>query len=181
MWTNIKDEPTGGASCVHLPHDKPGPCERGAGKRNVQILVLTPDLRLLNVVSGYVSAEELYRELDTSTEIAGRMRSGTGARAAALVSASHRVILEYPPQYEGELAGRQLKYWRRDHMFMVARPLMDGAAFEVIELHGKGRSFFSTAAPGEQRPYIGDPRARAAYPRFLEVLSNCPNRKQMSD
>jgi hypothetical protein len=61
---NTEGEPSAGESFAHAPKDPPGPCLRGNGEHNIQILTLTPDGELLHVLAGFVGPDELAAELE---------------------------------------------------------------------------------------------------------------------
>lgn len=73
-WFNIKGESNSGASFSHTPRDPAGPCLRGNGEHNIQLLTLTPQGEIFHVLAGYVGPEELAAELkfaaDTYRELA---------------------------------------------------------------------------------------------------------------
>lgn len=73
-WFNIKGETNSGTSFSHAPRDPAGPCLRGNGEHNIQLLTLTPQGEIFHVLAGYVGPEELAAELkfaaDTYRELA---------------------------------------------------------------------------------------------------------------
>ncbi|HEV3006707.1 MAG TPA: hypothetical protein VGX78_19710 [Pirellulales bacterium] len=65
---NTTGEPTAGASFSHAPSDPPGPCLRGNGRQNIQLLFLTPGGELFHALTGYVGPEDLAEELTFALE-----------------------------------------------------------------------------------------------------------------
>ena len=81
-WQNLEGDPDAGASNRHGCGTKAVALQRGVGRANVQSLVLTSDGRVLHAVSGYISPEELGRELRFALETAGKVRAAPlGGRA----------------------------------------------------------------------------------------------------
>ena len=62
-FTNTEGEANAGGSFAHDPSDPAGSCIRGNGEHNVQLLMATPDGKLLNVTSGFIDAKALIEEL----------------------------------------------------------------------------------------------------------------------
>jgi hypothetical protein len=60
---NTTGEPTAGASFSHAPSDPPGPCLRGNGQQNIQLIFLTPQGELFHTLTGYIGPEDLADEL----------------------------------------------------------------------------------------------------------------------
>ena len=73
LTTNIAGTELAGDSIVHSPSDQPGSCVRGNGRQNVQTIFLTPDLRVMHAVTGFVSPEELYEEMEFVAAIKKQM------------------------------------------------------------------------------------------------------------
>ncbi|HEV3024395.1 MAG TPA: hypothetical protein VGX76_18090, partial [Pirellulales bacterium] len=65
---NTTGEPTAGASFSHAPSDPPGPCLRGSGRQNIQLLFLTPQGELFHALTGYVGPDDLAAELTFALE-----------------------------------------------------------------------------------------------------------------
>src|SRR5579859_5723258 len=60
---NTTGEATAGSSFSHAPSDPPGPCLRGSGRQNIQLIFLTPQGELLHTLTGYVGPGDLADEL----------------------------------------------------------------------------------------------------------------------
>jgi len=58
-----------GQSLKHRPSDPPGPCLRGNGAQNVQVLFLTPEGQVFHAIVGYIDGSDLLRELEFAKEI----------------------------------------------------------------------------------------------------------------
>jgi hypothetical protein len=65
---NTTGDPSAGSSCKHSPNDTPGPCSRGIGHQNVQCLFLTPGGEIFHAASGYLSPDDLEKELAFASE-----------------------------------------------------------------------------------------------------------------
>ncbi len=62
-YVNTKGDPNAGESFSHRPRDPVGPCLRGNGEHNVQMITMSPAGEIFHVLSGYVGPEELLAEL----------------------------------------------------------------------------------------------------------------------
>ena len=67
--TNTLGDRSAGASLAHAPTDPPGPCGRGAGRQNIQVVFLTPEGQVFHVVSGYLDSVALLDEITFAREI----------------------------------------------------------------------------------------------------------------
>ena len=63
-WENITGDPDAGKSNWHETREKAKTLHRGTGRSNVQMVVLTPNGRLLHAVTGYIQPKELLFELE---------------------------------------------------------------------------------------------------------------------
>jgi len=63
-YVNTKGDPNAGESFSHRPRDPVGPCLRGNGEHNVQMITISPQGEIFHVLSGYVGPEELLAELE---------------------------------------------------------------------------------------------------------------------
>lgn len=62
-YVNTQGDPNSGESFSHRPRDPVGPCLRGNGEHNVQMITMSPSGEIFHVLSGYVGPEELLAEL----------------------------------------------------------------------------------------------------------------------
>jgi hypothetical protein len=85
---NTTGDPSAGASCKHAPTDTPGPCSRGIGHQNVQSLFLTPAGEIFHAASGYLSAEDMDKELSFGSDLYALMKR-TPAQARQIVTQAH--------------------------------------------------------------------------------------------
>lgn len=70
---NTRGDPTAGESFSHAPRDSAGPCLRGNGRQNVQILFLTPDGEIFQVLTGFVGPDDLHSELQFALATYGKL------------------------------------------------------------------------------------------------------------
>lgn len=70
---NTRGDPTAGESFSHAPSDPAGPCLRGNGRQNVQILFMTPEAEIFHVLTGFVGPEDLKAELDWALAVYGEI------------------------------------------------------------------------------------------------------------
>jgi hypothetical protein len=70
---NTRGDPTAGESFSHAPQDPAGPCVRGNGQQNVQVLILTADGEIFHVTTGFVGPEDLQTELKFALATYGKL------------------------------------------------------------------------------------------------------------
>ncbi|MGE5194669.1 MAG: hypothetical protein ACM3U2_19425 [Deltaproteobacteria bacterium] len=89
-YVNTKGDPNSGESFSHHPRDPVGPCLRGNGEHNVQMITISPAGEIFHVLSGYVGPEELLAELQFA-EATGRelAKIKDSARRKAFLVAAH--------------------------------------------------------------------------------------------
>lgn len=148
------DDPVSGESFAHPPEDPPPSCIRGNGEHNVQILILTPDGKLLSALAGFVGADELVRELKRGLELADRVRGLDAERAAEAVRRSHDEFLaeferQEDPDESDPFGGFFAKFERdrvvSDHRFSAENALLDAAEFTTARMVGNARTFFGSS------------------------------------
>lgn len=81
---NTRGDPTAGESFSHAPRDPAGPCLRGNGRQNVQILFLTPAAEIFHVLTGFVGPEDLKAELEWALAVSGEINEHGDDRKTAL-------------------------------------------------------------------------------------------------
>ncbi len=91
--TNIEGDPTAGESIRHRPADPPGPCIRGNGRQNVQIIFMTPALEIFHTVTGFIGPGDLYREMQFAHELYGQIADDSPDRPE-IVRNAHRLRLQ---------------------------------------------------------------------------------------
>ena len=87
--TNTQGDRSAGASLAHAPTDPPGPCGRGAGRQNIQVVFLTPEGNVFHVVSGYLDADSLLDEITFARETWLELK-GADSEAKDVVKSKHR-------------------------------------------------------------------------------------------
>jgi len=73
-YTNTKGDPSAGASFSHSPDDEPGPCGRGAGRQNVQVICITPEGEIFHVATGFLDPKALLEELEFACQVFDSMQ-----------------------------------------------------------------------------------------------------------
>lgn len=68
-YTDTTGDPTAGASFSHAPGEQPGPCGRGAGRQNVQVIFMTPASEIFHVATGYLEPDDLLAETAYAREL----------------------------------------------------------------------------------------------------------------
>ena len=84
---NTRGDPTAGESFSHAPRDPAGPCLRGNGRQNVQVLFLTPEEEIFHVLTGFVGPDELRKELEWALAAYGKIAESGEDRKTALCDA----------------------------------------------------------------------------------------------
>jgi hypothetical protein len=170
-------DPTAGASYSHAPSDPPGPCLRGNGQQNIQLIFLTPHGELFHALAGYVGPDELADELKfalaTYQSLSGQRDDGE-----QLVREAHARHLSRLGYSEDEIhrngedplggmlsgiamaiaegnttPGKMLGGFKRgqalhDHRFAMRHALLPWKQFKPEMLVGKGQSFFGSTSSG---------------------------------
>jgi hypothetical protein len=125
-------DPSAGTSCKHAPTDAPGPCSRGIGHQNVQCLFLTPRGEIFHAASGYLSAEELEKELMFAKDCYVRMKQNP-AQARQIDTQMHAQRLKELGYSEAEI--RQ----PRQHFFGGSGLVLFGQQNEPARNSNTGR------------------------------------------
>lgn len=88
-FTNTKGDPSAGASFSHAPNDQPGPCGRGAGRQNVQIIFMTPAGEIFHVATGYLGPHDLLSEVEFARRLFTDLRRNS-KQGQQIVFAAHQ-------------------------------------------------------------------------------------------
>ena len=81
---NTRGDPSAGESLSHRPHDPAGPCIRGNGQQNVQVLFLTPSGEIFHVLTGFVGPDDLQSELEFALATYDKLCHEAGDRQTAV-------------------------------------------------------------------------------------------------
>lgn len=152
---NIQGERTSGASFAHAPEDPPGPCLRGNGKQNIQVLFLTPKGEIFHVLTGYVEPEELQRELSFALDL---FESLTNDREE-----SRRIVQDAHERYL-----RRLGFTDDD----LRQPSGGFPGAEFGNLFAGGPQGLADLIQGKQVPGIQNPEGLLASFSRQQVLSD---------
>jgi hypothetical protein len=177
LYTNTSGDATAGESFKHAPGDPAGSCIRGNGEQNVQVIVLTPDLKIIHALCGYIDADDLYAELEFASKLFEELKKEPGS-AEETVCNAHRQRLRnagfddshidasndfelmqamfsgQTPTTTGSGGGVFDGFVRqrvlKDGRFCIHHPLMDSSQLESDpgELVGRGQTFFGTSSSG---------------------------------
>lgn len=91
-YTDTTGDPTSGASFSHAPSEPPGPCGRGAGRQNVQVIFMTPSSEIFHVATGYLEPDDLIAEIEYANQLFTTLQRGGSHRKQSVVD-SHRARL----------------------------------------------------------------------------------------
>jgi hypothetical protein len=92
-YQNIEGDPTAGQSLKHSPKDPPGPCLRGNGEHNIQLLFLTTEGEIFHTLTGFLPAAELKKELEFTLDVWRQLEKTPTADRAQTVAGLHRQYL----------------------------------------------------------------------------------------
>lgn len=176
-YVNTQGDPNSGESFSHRPRDPVGPCLRGNGEHNVQMITMSPTGEIFHVLSGYVGPEELRAELQfaqaTWSELA--KIDGAAARKKLLVAAHEKFARELedrqfdedetpiaafrnmqkrlqpafgPPEMQNLMAGFTGQRSALDHAFVAKHPFLPYQEYRSEDLVGNAKSFFGSTGFG---------------------------------
>ena len=175
-WTNTEGDRNAGASFAHAPGTPAGTCIRGNGEHNIQMLLLTPEGRLLGVLAGYIAPKDLVEELEFTLSVHDSLDDEGRMAPEDRVAAAHRDFLAaHAKRRDAEGDARPLADWERrrtraDHAFAMKHPLLDAADFRPEALVGNGTTFFGSSAGGKPDRTIGDAEAAERIRERIEEM-----------
>lgn len=178
-WENTEGDKSAGASFAHAPGTPAGTCIRGNGEHNIQMLLLTPDGRLLGVLAGYIAPEDLVQELEFALSVQASLADEGRMAPEDRVVAAHREFLDALAAREkgggGDRDARPLADWERrrtraDHRFSMKHALMDAADFRPTALVGNATTFFGSSSGGKPEGTIGDADAAERMRKRIEEM-----------
>lgn len=176
-YVNTEGDPNSGESFSHRPRDPVGPCLRGNGEHNVQMITMSPAGEIFHVLSGYVGPEELLAELKFAQATWHELAKVDDAAARKkLVATAHEKFAreledrhfdedESPlasgfremqkglqPAFGGEMENLTAGFTGRraalDHAFVVKHPLLKYQEYRSEDLVGNAKSFFGSTGFG---------------------------------
>jgi hypothetical protein len=170
-WVNIKDDPAAGASFAHPPNDQAVELARGLGEHNNQILMLTPNGKIVNALAGFIGPADLLEELQFSVNLLGKLDKASDSKKEAEVTKAHKAVVERfetkKPSNQGffgmmEQFGNfgmmQIGATRAasDHRWTASHPLMPVRSFTTGGMVGNGKSVFVSSVNGTPKEGIGN-------------------------
>ncbi len=156
-WVNLEGDPDAGESNRHGCGESAMKLSRGIGKSNVQMLVLTPEGRVLHAVSGYIGIKDLRWELEQAlltNKLASKARAGGKTVVASRQNAIQRAMQRRPAKERSTFLGASHKRASKllqpftnravqgDRSFVREHPLMPIGLFQTRMLTGGGTNFF---------------------------------------
>ena len=161
-WVNIKDDPAAGASFAHPPNDQAVELARGLGEHNNQILMLTPNGKIVNALAGFIGPADLLEELQFSVNLLGKLDKVSDSKKEAEVTKAHKGVAEgfesKKPTNNGFFGmmeqfgncGMQVGAKRAaiDHRWTANHPLMPVKSFTTGGMVGNGKSVFVSSVNG---------------------------------
>jgi hypothetical protein len=136
---------------------------RGLGEHNVQILILTPDGRLLSALAGYVGPAALLEELQMGQLLWDEVRAAPEADCGKLLEKAHTAFARQLSERKGAdgLVGKQEEFFgqlkavgnRRgvaDHEFSARHPLLPADKFTTGLMVGTAKTAFVAQTSGSE-------------------------------
>ncbi len=156
-WVNIKDDPAAGSSVRHPAGDKAADMARGLGEHNTQLLVLTPDGKIVNALAGYVGPADLLEELKFSLTQLETLRKTPEAQRSRVLAQAHKkfadeVAKRSPSGMEkviGQLKTVGPQRAAADHRFVAEHPLLPVQSFTTALMVGNAKSAFVAEVNGD--------------------------------
>jgi hypothetical protein len=98
-YTDTTGDPTAGASFSHAPGEQPGPCGKGAGRQNVQVIFMTPASEIFHVATGFLEPDDLLTETTYARELFADLQRNRSQRKQTVVASheSHLRNLGFKP------------------------------------------------------------------------------------
>jgi hypothetical protein len=159
LSTNMERMAGAGSSVGHMPSDPPGLCPSRLAHQNCQAFFLTPNLEIFHAATGFLTADELFTEMDFAGKLFAKIRNEP-SRAKQTVAAAHSERLremgfkdDEIAQPKNELAGllgfdglpavpgaegvgfemfggMAKQRILTDHRYLIEHPLISAAEFE---------------------------------------------------
>lgn len=160
-WSNTADDAAAGSSFAHPPGDPPPQCLRGNGEHNLQILVLTADLELLDAIAGFIEPDALLAELEFALRLAKDVAQAPQQRRADVVTTAHERFAEAidPAQFTGLFGTFERSRVEQDHRFTASHPLLPATSFRIEDLVGSATTFFGSSSGTAPGGTLGNPGA----------------------
>jgi hypothetical protein len=160
VWMNIKDDPASGSSFAHPPTDQAADLLRGVGEHNNQILMLTPDGKIINALAGYIGAEDLLEELRFGISTLSELPKGTEAARKKALAKAHTAFAEQLDKRQSDRAFQLqeevfskvmlvgAKRGAEDHRFVAKYPLLPVKSFTTALMVGNAKTSFVSTVNG---------------------------------
>ena len=171
-WDNTEGECNAGGSFAHPPTDPAPRCIRGNGEHNVQMLFLTPDRKLLHTAAGFVSGDDLVKEIQF-VDILWEMvrRAKTDSAKKHLIQKAHEQALRDAKKrlFSGPLAKWAKRRVLADHGFARRNPLLPASSYRSEDHVGKSQSWFGSTSGGPPSGTIGKGRINEKLDKMLRL------------
>ncbi len=156
-WVNIEDDPAAGTSVRHPAEDQARHMARGLGEHNVQVLVLTPEGKIVNALAGYVGPADLLEELKFSLALLEALQKASRENHPRVLARAHREfadeVAKRTPTAEERFFGTVKAVGplraAADHRFMAEHPLLPVGSFTTALMVGNARSAFVSQVSGD--------------------------------
>lgn len=172
-WIDTTGDAGAGSSFAHAPEDAPGSCTRGIGRKNLQLLVLTPDGEIVHAVGGFVPRDELLRELEWAIGTFEAVETTDQPAARVVVERQRKLLAADAERRKAETSERAgepdsqptaaefLRDHRdraveRDRKFVMEHPLLHVDRYETSMLGRGGADFFGSSSGTRPTERLGD-------------------------
>ena len=184
-WVNLEGDPDAGKSNRHATKDKAIPLMRGTGRSNVQMLVLTPDGRILHAMSGYIPPKDLEWELEQALKTWASVRDAE-EQAVNVVKARQKKIQAASRARTKQPKGSWIdRITATDRAFVVDHPLLPLGAFQTRMLTGGPGAHFGyqsdDAHDGTGLQPLPSGRVTPMTERLLERRKDLPGRPKVAN
>lgn len=178
-WFNIKDDPAAGMSFSHPPGDQAMDLLRGLGEHNNQILMVTPNGKILNALAGYIGPSDLLEELHFGVNLLAKVNKASEGNRESEVTKAHKTFAEQfevkkpanngffgMPDFGAGFMQTGSKRAASDHRWTAAHPLMPAKNFTTGGMVGNGKSFFAASGSGSMANFGGGGGGGGSMPNF---------------
>ncbi len=157
-WIDLSGEESAGSSFAHSPKDAPVMCLRGNGEHNVQMLMTTPDGKLLNAVAGYASARVLLEELKLVRELDQSIDGKKLFEQRKVIATKHQKRLDDVEnmEFDGVLGQITRTRLTADRKYARDHALIDARSFNTVDMVGHAKTFFGSSTGGVPKGRIGE-------------------------
>jgi hypothetical protein len=156
-WINIKDDPAAGSSVRHPTTAQAADMARGLGEHNTQLLVLTPDGKIVDALAGHIGPKDLLEELKFGLTQLDALRKTSAANRSNVLARAHQQFADElakrtptpVEQFIGQVKAVGPLRGVADHRFVARHPLLPVQSFTTALMVGNAKSAFVAEVNGD--------------------------------